>query len=386
MTGQWDEGVFTDFLCLMMIDGFVYMKKFLPLLKDVQAISSCRDRNSLLPIFLNVIDSLFESEVQLGICDRDFQSKMTFRTHSGIQIANLDSAEWETLITRTVIKGDIEFGSIGGRHCGALLLHSSEIALAQTILVFDSGKNKIADYASILTTLANIYGNQVKMLDYAELDVLTRLLNRKTFEVTFDRLLSAPAEESLDQSFRERRVPLDDCSQAWLCIIDIDFFKRINDEFGHLFGDEVLLRMGDLMRNSFRDGDRLFRFGGEEFVVILNAANSTLAEIGFNRFRACVENHEFPRVGKVTCSIGFTGISRLDVPTDAVGRADEALYYAKQHGRNQVAFYENLVSFGMISPAAYTRTNMIEGLNIDEFFDLQKALSVKSTKPDETVS
>ena len=386
MTGQWDRGIFTDFLCLMMIDSCVYMKKILPLLKDVQAISSCRDRNNLLPIFLNVIDSLFESDIELGICYRDFQSNMTFRTHSGIQIRNLDSTEWEKLITLAVIKGDIEFGSIGGRYCGALLLHSSEIALAQTILIFDAGKNKIADYVNILTTLANIYGNQVKMLDYAELDVLTRLLNRKTFEVTFDRLLSAPAEESLDQSFRERRVPLDDGSQAWLCIIDIDFFKRINDEFGHLFGDEVLLRMGDLMRNSFRDGDRLFRFGGEEFVVIINAANSTLAEIGFNRFRACVENHEFPRVGKVTCSIGFTGISRLDVPTDAVGRADEALYYAKQHGRNQVAFYENLVSFGMISPAAYTRTNMIEGLNIDEFFDLQKALSVKSTKPDETVS
>lgn len=359
------------------------MKKFLPLLKDVQTISSCRDRNNLLPIFLNIIASLLEADVELGICYRDYQAKMTFRSHCKTQIRNLKSSEWEDLITHAVITGDIEFRSIGGRHCGALLLHSSEISSGQSILVFDSGKNKIAEYAGILTTLANIYGNQIRMLDYAELDVLTRLLNRKTFEVTFDRLLTAPVGESSEQSFSERRAQLDDDSQAWLCIIDIDFFKRVNDKYGHLFGDEVLLRMGDLMRNSFRDGDRLFRFGGEEFVVILNAPNSTLAEIGFNRFRACVENHEFPRVGKVTCSIGFTGISRVDVPTDAVGRADEALYYAKQNGRNQVCFYEHLVRSGLISPAAYTRTNMIEGLNIDEFFDLQKALSVKGIKLDE---
>ena len=110
----------------------------------------------------------------------------------------------------------------------------------------------------------------------------------------------------------------------------------------------MLLRLGELMRKTFRDGDRLFRFGGEEFVVILNAPDEKLAAVSFDRFRGSVENHEFPQVGKVTCSIGFTAVSAMDVPTDVVGRADEALYFAKEHGRNQVCCYEKLVAEGMI--------------------------------------
>ena len=148
-------------------------------------------------------------------------------------------------------------------------------------------------------------------------------------------------------------------------MIDVDHFKRVNDTFGHLFGDEVLLRMGELIRKTFRHSDRLFRFGGEEFVVILNAVDESLAYASFNRFRLSVEQHEFPRVGKVTCSIGFTAVSPLDVPTDVVGRADEALYHAKEHGRNQVCCYERLVAEGLISRIE----PVSEDLGIDALFN-----------------
>ena len=126
--------------------------------------------------------------------------------------------------------------------------------------------------------------------------------------------------------------------------------------------------MGDLMRKTFRGGDRLFRFGGEEFVVILNADSETLAAATFNRFRTAVENHEFPQVGKVTCSIGFTAVSESDVPTDVVGRADEALYYAKEHGRNQVCCHERLVLEGAIAKPAAAEAPVEEDFDIDALF------------------
>ena len=180
-------------------------------------------------------------------------------------------------------------------------------------------------------------------------DPLTGLLNRREFY----RLVDAPS--FIGHGF---------C----LLLIDIDHFKRINDSFGHLFGDEVLLRMGELMRKTFRDGDRLFRFGGEEFVVILNAPDEDLAAAGFERFRWSVESHEFPQIGKVTCSIGFTAVAPMDVPTDVVGRADEALYYAKEHGRNRVCCYEWLIADGAIAKPEPVAAKIADDFDIDALF------------------
>lgn len=233
------------------------------------------------------------------------------------------------------------------------MLQASELGGDSLILAYDvehSGFTKhVQEISDEVASLASIYGNQIRLIDYSELDSLTRLLNRKTFDETFDRLLSAPSSGAEDEGIDERRNnSQEEGAPAWLCVIDIDHFKRINDSFGHLFGDEVLLRMGDLMRRTFRGGDRLFRFGGEEFVVMLNAADERQAAAGFDRFRVSVENHEFPQVEEVTCSIGFTALSDKDVPTDVVGRADEALYFAKEHGRNRVCCYERLLAEGMI--------------------------------------
>ena len=93
-----------------------------------------------------------------------------------------------------------------------------------------------------------------------------------------------------------------------------------------------------------------------------------MAEIGFDRFRNSVEKHEFPQVGKVTCSIGFTSVSTMDVPTDVVGRADEALYYAKEHGRNQVCCYEQLVKEGGISRPSTSAAAATDAFDIDALF------------------
>ena len=133
-----------------------------------------------------------------------------------------------------------------------------------------------------------------------------------------------------------------------LLFIDIDHFKRVNDVHGHLIGDEVLILTARLMKECFRSGDRLYRFGGEEFVVLLRCHHADEAAAAFERLRLTVEQFEFPRIDRLTISIGFTAIMASDTPSTAFERADQAVYHAKGHGRNQAVCYETLVSEGTI--------------------------------------
>ena len=144
-----------------------------------------------------------------------------------------------------------------------------------------------------------------------------------------------------------------------LALVDIDRFKTINDTYGHLFGDEVLLLLTRLMTSTFRGADKLFRFGGEECVIILDAASENGAFIAFERLRTAVEAFEFPQIGRLTISMGSTRIGARDTPTTCVHRADAALYYAKQHGRNHLRDFESLVSTGeLVAPAVDTDVEM----------------------------
>jgi len=317
----------------------------LPLLKNVEAISSCRDRDVLGRIVFHAAKVLLGEKAEVAIFARTPHGKPVLKQPSEAAKATL-AAPWRELLDKTW--GDEQLAA-NGRIYGSFLLAASEIAADHLLLAYAIDQAAGAESVDSLACLARIYGNQIRLLDYSELDTLTHLLNRKTFDETFDRLLTARVSGAEGAGHENRREHREQEAPAWLGVIDIDHFKRVNDSFGHLFGDEVLLRVGDLMRKTFRGGDRLFRFGGEEFVVILNAETESLAAAGFDRFRASVEGNEFPQVGQVTCSVGFTAVLTQDVPTDVVGRADEALYYAKEHGRNQVCCYEQLLAAGTIA-------------------------------------
>ncbi|MBC8055012.1 MAG: GGDEF domain-containing protein, partial [Rhizobiales bacterium] len=132
----------------------------------------------------------------------------------------------------------------------------------------------------------------------------------------------------------------------WLGVIDIDHFKRVNDSFGHLIGDEVLLLLSRLMRGSLRARDQLYRFGGEEFVALVRCNGPDSASLAFERLRVNTERYLFPQVEHVTVSVGFTEIVAGDTPSGAFERADKAVYYAKAHGRNQVQYHAALVARG----------------------------------------
>lgn len=169
--------------------------------------------------------------------------------------------------------------------------------------------------------LADLFGNQLRLIEARERDQLTGLLNRQAFTQSFLQLASGAAEQL--------------GHELWLALLDIDHFKRVNDTYGHLLGDEVLLRFARVMEKSFRFNDRLFRFGGEEFLVLMRTDENG-AGIALERFRAAVEAYDFPVVGKITVSIGYARASAGTLAPDLVDIADQALYQAKHDGRNRI--------------------------------------------------
>ncbi|WNV05327.1 GGDEF domain-containing protein [Candidatus Methylospira mobilis] len=198
-----------------------------------------------------------------------------------------------------------------------------------------------------------VFRNYLSLLEDSQRDTLTNLHNRKTFDQGFSSLLEEMSDfhtksEEAQPTELERRSR-QYSQQHWLAVVDIDHFKRINDQFGHLYGDEVLILMANIMRSSFRRHDRLYRFGGEEFIVLLRNLDEETAYERLEQFRKKMEAYDFPQVGTVTISIGFTMVTPSDSPSQVIGHADEALYFAKEHGRNQVQRYESLKEQGLVA-------------------------------------
>lgn len=214
-----------------------------------------------------------------------------------------------------------------------------------------------AEDRRLVSGMLRVYRNFQALLDYSERDSLTGLLNRKTFDESFLQM-ALKAHSSLPQEAQGgARRPQTDPS-TWLAVIDIDHFKRVNDQFGHLIGDEVLLLLARLMRSTFRFHDRIYRFGGEEFVTLVSCGDLSEAQGAFERLRANVAAYPFPQVGSITVSVGFTRLRAGDTPNEAFERADQAVYFVKQNGRNQVAEHASLVASGSLADT--TRDSDIE--------------------------
>jgi len=202
------------------------------------------------------------------------------------------------------------------------------------------------DEERLVFGLLRIYRNHLGILDYGDCDDLTGLLNRRTFEETF-RALVSPKSGRRISPFGPIRAA-DEEQSAHVAMIDVDHFKRINDSFGHPHGDEVLVALARLLGEGFRETDRLFRFGGEEFVAVLPNTDPEGAAAALERLRASIEDQDFPLAGRVTVSIGYTAVRKDDTGASAIARADQALYAAKEQGRNRVVCYEEMPPGGVL--------------------------------------
>lgn len=197
--------------------------------------------------------------------------------------------------------------------------------------------------------LLQIYHNFLSILDDSRRDGLTGLLNRRMFDQQFQRILNDMIDDN-EEMPSSNREHLSGDDTVWLAMIDIDNFKNINDTFGHLYGDEVLILIARYLKETFREHDLVFRFGGEEFVVILQTPDKIKAVDALERLRRGIENHVFPQVGTVTASFGVVKVDDQLIPPLLVGNADEALYYAKRQGKNRVEFYEDMPKEALSKP------------------------------------
>jgi len=199
--------------------------------------------------------------------------------------------------------------------------------------------NEIIEYISVrtdITTYAKEKENDIsiakqnfknertrfkELANVAYIDTLTKVFNRLKFdELAENEFLSAKKFE----------LPLS------IALIDIDHFKKFNDNFGHLIGDEVLVMMAQYVNNSIRNTDIFARWGGEEFVILFKNTNLEVAKVVSEKLRNGISKLEHKIAGNITASFGLTQYKKGDVLESVFKRCDDALYKAKNQGRNRV--------------------------------------------------
>lgn len=183
--------------------------------------------------------------------------------------------------------------------------------------------------------LAIIVSARIQSSLRRERDLVTAANRRLAVMSTTDPLTGLANRNRIDTVLQETLTG-NDPGPISLIMIDVDHFKRINDDFGHPIGDEVLVRMADVLRSGVRDADTVGRWGGEEFIVVLPDTAADGAEAIAERIRGAVAAADFGIGRTVTASLGLSERQGQEDPVSLVARADGALYEAKRAGRNRV--------------------------------------------------
>lgn len=194
-----------------------------------------------------------------------------------------------------------------------------------TIIPYDLEKKLIRVYIYDKTTYCEI---NYKLKKLSNIDPLTNLYNRRYFGEVSKKLLN---------------LALRNNQNICIAILDIDFFKKINDTYGHNVGDEVLKLITKNMNKYIRKSDVLARIGGEEFAILLNNTNEENAFLLAEKIRIAIENLNYINNNKeikTTISLGISQLTQEDYDLDSIIiRADKALYEAKNTGRNKSVIY-----------------------------------------------
>ncbi|MBM6549729.1 GGDEF domain-containing protein [Marinomonas ostreistagni] len=221
--------------------------------------------------------------------------------------------------------------------------------LSQYLIVnLDNKPSRSESY--IIKGMLSIYSNFSSLLAEAQTDELTGLMNRKTFDESIVKLYQSSALDEHNQN-----------SANWIAIIDLDHFKTINDTYGHLYGDEVLIHVARALQQTFRQDDMLFRFGGEEFVILMrNLKREQCMEL-LERLQHQVSKIAMSTIDDITVSIGVCEFKNDIFHITLMDQADQALYHSKQNGRNRVTFYDNIVEAGL------AQDKVVQGGTVDFF-------------------
>ncbi len=202
---------------------------------------------------------------------------------------------------------------------------------------WDRGQHLVLSVGVALSglILAVLLRHTNKLLELeSRIDPLTRINNRLR----------------LHEDFEDLAVRSDRYGEAFcLVLLDLDQFKGYNDAYGHQAGDTVLRRVAKILDQTRRSGDRLYRYGGEELLLLLPHQDLEAGRIAGERYRAAVQNsailyRDNPPYGVVTISVGAAAARPRESPSEVLARADRALYAAKNSGRNRVEVLESEIA------------------------------------------
>jgi diguanylate cyclase (GGDEF)-like protein/PAS domain S-box-containing protein len=196
--------------------------------------------------------------------------------------------------------------------------------LDYTVVVRDEDEN-IIHFLGYLSDVSELKEKELMLKELARTDQLTKLYNR----LYLDEVL-------IQQYYRFYRNN-EACS---VIMVDIDHFKEINDTYGHLVGDKVLVEFASILKNSVRVGDVVGRWGGEEFLLVLPYADIEAAQVIAKKLQHLIREHKFKIVNKLTASFGIS-MFKVDVTVEhVIDEADTALYKAKEAGRDRIEIYK----------------------------------------------
>lgn len=256
----------------------------------------------------------------------ELQMSGEIETHELIVNSETEYKDLTLLSINSYAQSNEVFEKITDRH--AALLGKQDTS---NCIDLNSLSEKFADIQSHLSdevTRANsiIQDLKIKVQNLeitSSLDPLTKTFNRYALQKYFEDL------------FSRDRITQD----LFLLMLDIDNFKSINDRYGHIAGDKILIFISKLLKKALRDGDKVYRFGGEEFVILLNRTDLEGAELVTNRLlNLCRQNKPLFQNEQiaVTLSLGLTHIHEGDTMDTLIHRADTALYRAKSNGKDRM--------------------------------------------------
>lgn len=315
------------------------------LIKDITDLTSQRNFKtltfSLLKCIHNIMDCiqsdfvLFNNQgcILLHTCieSENIKNKSVFNNHN-FTLDYLSNSLNENLFESNVYNGELKLIKL-------LRQDSNE---KQFIILNFAQKIKKDSYDHILGVI-DIYNNSFSLLKESRIDVLTGLLNRNTFDLEIADFFIEPSKLTNvvinNQRFLDK-VTQKTHSRFWLTIIDIDDFKLINDKYGHMHGDTVLVHFSKLLKSAFRQSDIIFRYGGDEFIVIIEAESEPKCSKIIDRFLNNVRAYNFPTISKVTLSIGVIEFKENIHYTKQIKQVDQALYNSKYSGKNKISFYK----------------------------------------------
>lgn len=257
---------------------------------------------------------------------------------------------WKTILRGDVWQGELCNRAKSGSYCW----------MATTIVPFLDDANRPYQYVAVRTDITKMKdAEKILLRDKEQLETLVQERAGELAQVNKNLLAEIKRREELEEDLRTlastdkltgifNRRALDEALRKEigrarryrhpmaLVLFDIDHFKHINDTFGHQAGDMALSELARLVAGKIRVHDVFARWGGEEFVILGVSSDMDGCLRLAEKLRGIIENHTFPGIEKVTCSFGVTVLRDDDTAVSLVKRVDEALYAAKQSGRNRV--------------------------------------------------